>query len=298
MSVDGLLLRTADRLFARHCTPLQVAAAEREGWSPALWQELERSGLARVGVDASRLEAAAVVRIAASYAAPVPLAETVMASWLLLEAGGEVPLGPLTVVSEGRAPYASIARALVVGTRAVAPERCAMAPAERNLAGEPWFTVECPGADAGPEPTGALLRAVQISGALDRVLELTSRYVADRSQFGQPLNRFQAVQQHLALLAAEVAVASATVAGAVDEPGPLSIAAAKIRCGQAAGRAAEIAHQLHGAIGFTDDHQLHLFTKRLWSWRDDFGSESAWSARLGDQLLRDGADALWMALSG
>ncbi|MHB8499732.1 MAG: acyl-CoA dehydrogenase family protein [Candidatus Acidiferrales bacterium] len=251
----------------------------------------------RVGVDATRLEAAAIVRIAASYAAPVPLAETVMASWLLLEAGREVPAGPLTVVSEGKAPYASVARALVVGKRAVAPEQCVMAPAGRNLAAEPWFTVEHPGADAGPEPAGALLRSVQMAGALDRVLQLTSTYVADRRQFGQPLNRFQAVQQHLALLAAEVAVAAAAVAGAIDEPGLLSIAAAKIRCGQAAGKVAEIAHQLHGAIGFTVEHELHLFTRRLWSWRDEFGTESEWSARLGDQLIREGADAVWMALT-
>jgi alkylation response protein AidB-like acyl-CoA dehydrogenase len=60
---------------------------------------------------------------------------------------------------------------------------------------------------------------------------------------------------------------------------------------------AEIAHQLHGAIGFTVEHELHLFTRRLWSWRDEFGTESEWSARLGDQLIREGADAVWMALT-
>jgi alkylation response protein AidB-like acyl-CoA dehydrogenase len=87
------------------------------------------------------------------------------------------------------------------------------------------------------------------------------------------------------------------VAGAIAEPGLVPIAAAKIRSGQSAGRAAELAHQLHGAIGFTDEHELHLFTRRLWSWRDEYGSESYWSARLGEVLVQGGADDLWKALT-
>jgi hypothetical protein len=287
----------AEELFARHSTPQVVAAAEEEGWSPALWRELESSGLTRVGVDATRMEAAAVVRIAASYAAPVPLAETVMASWLMADAGDEVPEGPLTVVAGGRAPYASIAVALVAAGRAVTPAGCRITPEGRNLAGEPWFSVECQGSESEPDPVAALLRAVQMAGALDHVLQLTARYVADRRQFGQPLNRFQAVQQELALLAGEVGVAAAAVAGAMADPGLLFIAAAKIRAGQSAGKAAELAHQLHGAIGFTDEHELHLYTRRLWSWRDEYGSESYWSTRLGEILVRGGADAFWDALT-
>jgi hypothetical protein len=248
-------------------------------------------------VDATRLEAAAVIRIAARHAAPVPLAETVMASWLLADAGNKVPDGPLTVVAEGRAPHASVAAALVAGGRAVTRDACRITPAGHNLAGEPWFEVECEGSGSEPEPVAALLRAVQMVGALDHVLQVSARYVADRRQFGQPLNRFQAVQQELALLAGEVGVGAAAVAGAMAGPNLLSIAAAKIRTGQSAGRGAELAHQLHGAIGFTDEHELHLFTRRLWSWRDEYGSESYWSARLGEVLVRGGADALWAALT-
>jgi alkylation response protein AidB-like acyl-CoA dehydrogenase len=81
------------------------------------------------------------------------------------------------------------------------------------------------------------------------------------------------------------------------DPGLLFIAAAKIRAGQSAGKAAELAHQLHGAIGFTDEHELHLYTRRLWSWRDEYGSESYWSTRLGEILVRGGADAFWDALT-
>ena len=294
---DELLLRTAEDLFARHSTAAVVNAAEAVGWSPQLWAELEASGLASVGAESSRLEAAAVVRIAARHAAPVPLAETVMASWLLADDGIEVPAGPLTVVTEGSAPYASVARGLVVHHELVRPDDCRIEPMRPNLAGEPWSLVDPSGPIPWLQPIGTLLRSVQMAGALERVLDLTVDYVQERKQFGSQLSRFQAVQQQLAILAGEVAAAGAAVDAALEQPGLLSVAAAKIRCGQAAGRSAEIAHQLHGAIGYTDEHRLHQFTRRLWSWRDEFGSETEWAARLGALLAREGGDKLWEVLT-
>jgi acyl-CoA dehydrogenase len=50
---------------------------------------------------------------------------------------------------------------------------------------------------------------------------------------------------------------------------------------------------VHGAIGFTQEHVLHRYTLRLLSWRDDFGDESHWAARLGDLIVRNGADQFW-----
>jgi hypothetical protein len=54
-----------------------------------------------------------------------------------------------------------------------------------------------------------------------------------------------------------------------------------------------LAYQVHGAIGFTHEHSLHRLTRRLWSWRDEFGTESHWSRELGKEVLAAGADALW-----
>jgi alkylation response protein AidB-like acyl-CoA dehydrogenase len=71
----------------------------------------------------------------------------------------------------------------------------------------------------------------------------------------------------------------------------------KIRAGEAAGKVAEIAHQVHGAIGFTHEHSLHRLTRRLWSWRDEFGTESHWSRELGREVMSAGADALWPTMS-
>jgi acyl-CoA dehydrogenase len=82
-----------------------------------------------------------------------------------------------------------------------------------------------------------------------------------------------------------------------DESVLLEVAAAKIRVGEAAGEGAAIAHQVLGAIGFTREHVLHRYTRRLWAWRDDFGSESQWAVKLGQLVAARGADALWPMLS-
>ncbi|MGB0407600.1 MAG: acyl-CoA dehydrogenase, partial [Pseudomonadales bacterium] len=59
-----------------------------------------------------------------------------------------------------------------------------------------------------------------------------------------------------------------------------------------------IAHQVHGAMGFTHEHQLHHRTRRLWCWRDQHGHEAYWQAVLGRALCAAGADALWPELTG
>ncbi len=146
---------------------------------------------------------------------------------------------------------------------------------------------------------GALMRSIQIAGALERVRDMTVQYAAERRQFGQPLNRFQAVQQQLAEMAGEVALAGAAVDAAVADPlSPKHVAAAKVVAGHAAGRVAAIAHQVHGAIGFTHEHQLRRWTLKLWEWRDQFGTESAWSEALGDLLAHSGGDRLWEVVTG
>ena len=141
---------------------------------------------------------------------------------------------------------------------------------------------------------GALMRSIQMCGAMARVRDLAVTFAAERHQFGQPINRFQAVQHHLAELAAEAAAADAMVAGVLARPTRRAVAAAKVVTGRAAGRVAALAHQIHGAIGFTQEHQLHRFTTRLWQWRDDFGTESDWAIDLGRSLA---GGNLWEAMT-
>ncbi len=71
------------------------------------------------------------------------------------------------------------------------------------------------------------------------------------------------------------------------------VAVAKVRVGEAAGTGAAIAHQVHGAIGFTREYSLHHATRRIWAWREEFGNETYWAIRLGHMVAANGADALW-----
>lgn len=148
----------------------------------------------------------------------------------------------------------------------------------------------------------ALARAVQLAAALEQVLAWTVQYAGERHQFGRALGKFQAIQMELAEMAGEVTAVTALTDAAVQavergENVVLACAAAKLRAGAAVEVVARLAHQVHGAIGFTQEHKLHHLTRRLWSWRDEAGSELAWSRVLGAGVLADGPDGLWPALT-
>jgi acyl-CoA dehydrogenase len=153
---------------------------------------------------------------------------------------------------------------------------------------------------------GAAVRSMQMAGALQAILDLSVAYANQRVAFEKPIGKFQAVQHSLAKLAGEAAAALAAAGSAADAIASaaqfggeifLEVASAKIRVGEAATAAAAIAHQVHGAIGFSREHVLHRYTHRLWAWRDDFGSESYWAVRLGQMAASNGADALWPMLA-
>jgi acyl-CoA dehydrogenase len=149
---------------------------------------------------------------------------------------------------------------------------------------------------------GALTRTVLMAGALDRILELTINHTNERAQFGRPIHRFQAIQHHLALLAGETAAAGMAVNYAVDaygkDPFSKEIAFAKIRVNEAVRAANPIAHQVLAAIGFTYEHTLHHSTRRLWSWRDEFGTETDWEHVVTDELLKLEKNGLWSLITG
>jgi acyl-CoA dehydrogenase len=188
-----------------------------------------------------------------------------------------------------------------------------------NLAGEPRDTVLLdvdvpaaavgdapPGAGAELELRGALSRAVLLAGAVTATLRLTVRYCAQRSQFGRPIGAFQAVQQQVAVLASEAAAARAAGDAAVEtchdhgvdsSAARLAIAAAKVSSGRSAGIAAALAHQVHGAIGLSLEHELGRFTTRLWSWREEWGSARRWSQIVTQELTSAEGGAVWPALA-
>ena len=154
---------------------------------------------------------------------------------------------------------------------------------------------------------GAVARSIMIVGTLEWLLEQSVQYANDRVQFGKPIGRNQALQQQLALMAGDVAASRmAALIAAGDAPSQalpatdstvFSAAVAKIRCGEAATRAASISHQVHGAIGFTYEHMLNFGTRRLWAWRQEFGSDAWWAERLGKAAIGGGSAALWPSLT-
>ena len=227
--------------------------------------------------------------------------------------------GHWTVTGEvKRIPWARDAAAIVLtldaddGARTVVVRDATTIVKASNYAGEPRDTLQLDGHVVPDELVGAanrgvgraelffrgaLFRTQQMAGAMERVLELTVAYAQERVQFGRVIGRFQAVQQQIASLASHVASASAAAQGAADANAVglarFEIAAAKARVGEAVTVVAGVAHQVHAAMGFTHEHALHRSTRRLWDWRDEFGTEAEWQAWVGQVATQLGGAALW-----
>ena len=341
-STGDLLRETAGRVFQEHCGTDVSRSADGGTWPAAAWSAVAEAGLHRAlvpedagGYGVAVTDALSLLRVAAEHAVPLPLAETMLAHFLLAGSGLAVPDGPLTVAPvvageilslarEGagfrvrgtvsRVPWGRDAEAAAVlavqGSEtwvALVPRAAWTCEAEQNVAREPRdrLTIDGLAVAAARSPhdadalraVGAAMRAQQIAGALTAIAAMTVQYAQDRVQFGRPIGKFQAVQQNLAVLAGQTAAAVAAadlaaeaVAGGVKI---LPIAAAKSRCGEAASIGAGIAHQVHGAIGFTFEHNLQFLTRRLWSWRDEFGNEASWNRLVGRHMAAAGGDRLW-----
>ncbi|BCN37064.1 acyl-CoA dehydrogenase [Alicycliphilus denitrificans] len=161
-----------------------------------------------------------------------------------------------------------------------------------------------------PKPlqvTYAAVTAVQLTGALEYALDLAVQYAKDRVQFGKPIGKNQAIQQQLAALAGEVACSYAAATTALrDLPAisqnhapqaEFSAAVAKVTASDAVKAGASIAHQVHGAIGFTYEYPLNFATRRLWAWRAEAGSSTEWAEWLGQAFVRGGSEQFWSHLT-
>jgi acyl-CoA dehydrogenase len=158
------------------------------------------------------------------------------------------------------------------------------------------------GADDDPFLLGAFTRSALISGALDATLAMSVEYANQRVQFGKPIGKFQVVQHALACFAEEAAAVNcAAQAAAVSldaGDGEFEVAAAKFRASSSAGMAHATAHQVHGAIGFTQEYALHHWTRRLIHWSCEFGAERHWAEVLGRRVAARGGLNLWLDLTG
>lgn len=327
----ALLRQTAAEIISAHCAPHEMPLDVT--WQPALWADLEATGFSSIGIPEDRggaggdlASAADVLRELSKATAAVPFAEsTLLAKWVLALGGVAAPDGPLTIgvveapgqVEVSRAPYAGVAAALVVLLAegelmryAVVDRRAWTVTPGWNLADEPRDAVSLVEPVAEWQDFGltsseflrrrALVRSIAISGALEGALESSVRYAREREQFGRSIASFQSVQEMLAALAGETASVRAAVEAAIALTGTpaeaFGVAAAKARASEAAGIACQLAHQIHGAMGYTNEHVLGRITRRLWAWRDEDGNEREWAYRLGE-LVTEADHDLWPAVA-
>ena len=351
MIPDTIIVETTRRIFRDLADPQTVHNSTDESWCVPLWSALVDAGLTlawcaedKGGAGASLVDGFAIQRVVGEFATPIPLAETLLASWLLDQVKIKPPTGRMTVapvddkmeltlsddgllngVAE-RVPFARQSDHIVViadsndGSKIamVHSDACALSHGH-NLAGESRDRVSFDGVRPAQVATdsnrvyatklklmGATMRAMQMTGAIEKILNMCVGYTQERIAFGRPIAKFQVIQHNLAIMAGELAAALAATgaaAGAFTNNANsmnqivLNVASAKIRVGEAANEVCAIAHQLHGAIGFTQEHILHCYSHRLWSWRDEYGNEAIWAVLLGKNISAHGPDELWPSLT-
>lgn len=321
----GPLIDTAGRLFA------DLAARPDAGFE-ALWPPVADAGFSslllgedRGGFGGDWGDLFAVLRSAGGQALAIPLGEAAVAAWALERTGlplveglaviapsatGEIVDGRFTGIVRG-APWGGDADVVVValdGRLARLAVSDATVHRRSNPAGEPrddltfaGAAVETADSDIDLLACGAFIRTAQMAGALDAALAASIAYANERVQFGKAISKFQTVQQNLAIFAVEAAAvnsAGQAAARAADAgEASLEFAAAKLRANGAAGEGAALAHQIHGAIGFTQEYPLHRLTRRLISWRSEFGGDRFWAERLGRSIAALGPEGLWLELT-
>lgn len=287
LDIGALLAEQIDRM-------VQAGPANPD----ALWQGLRNLGLdaalASEQVGGQGLEWSDVAEsliIWGAHAAPAPLAEALLGSWLAERAGLKAANGAAILFE----PNADGLAALPADAWLLRPEPDGTGAALQLVAPNGARQTAAIDPDL-PAAALAVVLAAQIAGGLRKALDLSIDHATARTQFGRPLGRFQAVQRLAAGLAMEAAAARAAalfgLATLARDP-VLAAGVAMTRCAHAAGAGAAMAHQIHGAIGVTREYPLHRLSQALWRWRDHAGGEATWSRKLGDRYLKAGAGSLW-----
>ena len=313
---DDLFSDALRQLLADHCTAQVVRAIEAGNAPGPLWRLIEESGFADAlvgedqgGAGLSLSAAFPLLELCGTYAVPVPLAETMMARALLAKAGAERPVGSITFSqalagNDGRLVCAMVSAGRVADWVLVMQgEACLLLPTDQAEKSPAVFCLDAtlawsPAARAAAQPVviaqdvqtlQACIYAAQLAGALMSVFKRTLQYANDRHQFGRPIGKFQAIQHQLSVIAEHAfAARMAAQIGCHSEtcaPDRMRVAVAKARTSEAALEVAALAHSIHGAIGFTAEFDLQLFTRRLHLWRQAGGSESYWHSVVGTELV-------------
>lgn len=320
MSLDHSVTDAARDIFTCHTENWRTGtedlgrlfdACAEQGWH--LLAVPEESG----GAGGTVRDLVAVLMAAGRAGVSVPIAEAHAACHAALVSGariaGETAAGRVGAgqVTGGRVrvPWGrhfQAAYVLGAGVPRLLPFTAADLSLDENLAGEPWDVLP-----AGVAPDGSaeqsvavltrwmLLSCAKIVGAAKGVATLAVSYANTRVQFGRTLAKFQGVSTLVADILSATALAEASLNHALyaveaDSPHAApSASAAKVVCATVAGDVSRKAHQVHGAIGVTREHELHRYTRRLWAWRDEFGPDQRHVDVLATAVAAGGEETLW-----
>ena len=322
--MDDLITGTVELLLAREAGPKVVREMPDGRGGAQLWQALHEAGIpdamvpeADGGSGLTLAEVYPALFALGRHAVSIPLGETILARAVL---GNSAPPGRIAIAGSTRSDAGTIVCHNVSNGRH-ADWVVAETPGSPMLlqVAAAWNVSAAPGGSgsdtdmswAAPangqtlpgalpwRAAGALVTAIRMAGAIDRILEMVVEHAKSRTQFGRPIGKFQAVQQQVSVLAeqagaaraaSELACVSGSASGPVD---PVRAALAKVRVGEAAIHASAIGHAVHGAIGVTEEHALQLYTSLLQHGRMSFGSGRYWAEFLGAELMEgSGMDVL------
>ena len=334
-----ILEESVTRLFADHLDWDALTRIEETGWPVDLWQQVVDQGIHLVladeadgGMHGAWADAFPIIRACGRYAVPLPVPESIVATWLARQARCTLPngvpglIGKTLTDDDVSVPWGRHADYLIGVADSGAGTELIIASAQNgpcseanNLGLDPRDVFKTPLTidaryviEVPPDVVhwlGAMCRAAQIAGAGAACLELAVNYACEREQFGRTLSRFQAIQHHLADLAGTMASVDAIAIAAfeaVDRTGiaadgrnaRFEIAAAKCRASEAVEKLTRLSHQVHGAIGFTYEYGLHFLTRKLWAWRAEFGGAGEWGEYLGRIACEDGGERIWSTITG
>jgi alkylation response protein AidB-like acyl-CoA dehydrogenase len=315
-SDEQLAMRDAVRGFLeKECTPKIV----RDAWTNAdgrsgLWDGLTEMGVVGVthpdvagGLGVDEIAVTLILEEAGRFALPEPIVEhTAVALPLVAEHHADV-VTDASVFAAGRplVPYAESATALLVERdrqlylvdrdAALLTPRSSVDGTRRVCAVEwdPTAATEVGGADdaALAFDRGALGVAAQLIGLAQHMIDTTVEYAQARHQFGVPIGSFQAVKHHLADVALAFEFARPLVYRAAwslakrDPDRSVHVSMAKARSSEAAQQAGRVALQVHGAIGYTTEYDLHMWLKRAWALAASWGDAAWHDERVGRAIL-------------
>jgi len=307
-----LIRRTAREFLAAHAAgaSARAAAGDPAGWSSALWKEIVELGWTGLAFDSSLgggfLEACLLVEEFGRFAVPSPFATTVSCGMAVESVREEITAGRIYTFAstvDGVAdlvPYAADADGFVVaaGDSVYLVDAAGVEVSRQDVVGlDPRYRVRFPSLPDSPLPVsaaavrelGAAAVCAEMVGGAQAVLDRTVEYATQREQFGKPIGAFQAVQHHCANMAIDVLGSRFIAYEAIWRlgrglPAATEVAVAKSWVSEAYQRVCATGHQLHGAIGFTAEHDLHYYTRHAISTALAFGDADTHTEALAQQL--------------